>query len=229
MTGSRTFYRMRNNDRKINATRDCACANSDLVRATLICVWIAVAGISAPVGAQSRDDYCGAGLPRVLTQPIDQARTGRYVNQTYGYSLAIPPGLQAYVAADGPERGFSILLSTEPLAFVRVDASYDVFYDITPAGVHQRDLSAIRLHDAVLEDSSLDAALAQEPARRSRMQLRCTAGNLLRAHEEIIALRRREIYRLDLQTTPERLGFDSRVLDALLRSWRWEPVAGPGR
>src|SRR5579872_2004746 len=155
MTSARTFYRMGNNDRKINATRDCSCATSDLVRATLFSSWIALAAIGAPVRAQSRDDYCGAGLPRMLAQSVDRTRTGRYVNTVYGYSVAIPAGLQAFVAPGGPERGFSILLSTEPLAFVRVDASYDVFYDITPAGVHQRDLNAIRLHDTVLQDSSL--------------------------------------------------------------------------
>lgn len=229
MTSAGTIYRMCNNDRKINGTRDCSCATSDLVRITLRWSLIAIAAISAPCGAQTRDDYCGADLPRALTQSVDQARSGRYVNQTYGYSVGIPSGMQAFVLPGGPARGFWVLLSTGPLAFVRVDASYDVFYDITPTAVHQRDLNAIRLHDVVLADSSLDAALSNEPARRSRMQLRCAVGGTLRAHEEVIALRRREIYRLDLQTTPERLAADSRVLDALVRSWRWEPVSGSAR
>ncbi len=219
---------MCNNDRKINAARDCPCAISDLVRGTLISSCIVLALMSAPSNAQLRQDYCGAELPGGLAQPADQARTGRYVNPLYGYSVAIPAGLQAWVAASGPERGFSMLLSREPLAFIRVDASYDVFYDITPVGVHQRDLNTIRLHDVLLDDRSADVALAQEPARRSSMRLRCAAGGL-RAHEEIIALRRREIYRLDLQTTPERLDADGRVLDALVRSWRWESLRGAGR
>jgi hypothetical protein len=37
-------------------------------------------------------------------------------------------------------------------------------------------------------------------------------------------LRNREIYRLDLQSTPERYGQDVRYLDAMLKSWRWEAL-----
>ena len=67
----------------------------------------------------------------------------------------------------GPERGFVIVLSQLPRAYLRVDASYDAFYDINPAGVHQRDLNAIRLHDAVLTDE----AAASFAVSRSRWTL----------------------------------------------------------
>jgi hypothetical protein len=43
-------------------------------------------------------------------------------------------------------------------------------------------------------------------------------------HEAVIVVRRREIYRLDLQSTPDRLAQDQRQLDAMIRSWRWEAI-----
>jgi len=191
--------------------------------------WIVLLVASAPGHAQSRDDYCGTAVPAVLEQQAARARSGRYVNAMYGYSVDIPPGTEAFPNPGETERGFSILLSRAPLALLRVDASYDVFYDLTPGGVHLRDLNTIRLHDALLDDQSADAVLALEPARRSRMQLRCSASGELRAHEEIITVRRREIYRIDLATTPERLAIDSRVMDHLVKSWRWEPVRAADR
>jgi hypothetical protein len=174
--------------------------------------------------AQTRAGYCGVSLPPVLSQQADRARAGRYVNQTYGYSVDIPRGLQAFASPTGQERGFVVLLSTEARAFVSVDAAYDVFFDITPAGVHQRDLNTVSLHDAVLADESADARLAGEPARRSLMRLRCNDSSDPRVHEEIISVRNREIYRLDLQTTPERSSADRTVLESMLKSWRWEAV-----
>jgi hypothetical protein len=40
-------------------------------------------------------------------------------------------------------------------------------------------------------------------------------------------VRNREIYRLNLQTLPERYADDVKVLDALLRSWRWQAIVAP--
>jgi hypothetical protein len=163
-------------------------------------------------------------LPPVLAQPPERGRIGRYVNRAYGYSVGIPAGMRALTAPTGPERGFVILLSAEARAFISVDAAYDVFYDITPAGVHQRDRNTISLHDAVLADDTGDISLAGEAARRSLMRLRCHDSSDPRTHEAIIAVRNREIYRLDLQTTPERSSSDQIALESMLKSWRWEVV-----
>jgi len=173
--------------------------------------------------AQSRGDYCG-GDPAGVDQPTKTAHVGRYVNQTYGYSVTIPTGITAFTEASGPQRGFVIGLSVTPLALLRVDAYYDAFYDITAAGVHRRDLNAIRLHDAVLSDEDVDTALAHSPGGRYLMRLQCRGAPAVIVHEEIIVLRNREIYRLDLQTTPDRYAQDVRYLNAMLRSWRWEAI-----
>jgi len=55
-----------------------------------------------------------------------------------------------------------------------------------------------------------------------RLQCRGTAEPLM--HEEIIVVRNREIYRLDLQSSPGRFQRDLRQLETMLRSWRWEAL-----
>ncbi|HEY6451697.1 MAG TPA: hypothetical protein VIX87_03785 [Steroidobacteraceae bacterium] len=171
---------------------------------------------------QSREAYCGAALLADFDPAADRAHSGRYVNSTYGYSVTIPPGLTAVTSASGPERGFMIRLSTAPRAFLSVDASYDAFYDITAAGVHRRDLNTIDLHDAVLEDAVAAATLAHSAGGRYRMRVQCRGHSSVGVHEEVIVLRKREIYRVDLQSTPERYAQDERLLEAVLKSWRWE-------
>lgn len=180
--------------------------------------------IAQTATAQLRDDYCGDALPPGFDLAPNQGHTGRYVNHTYGYSVEIPAGQVAFTSASGPERGFVIALSPPLHAFLRVDASYDVFYDITADGVHRRDVGAIRFHHTLLDDQSLSATLAQVAGGRYRMHLKCRNANDVAVHEEVIVLRNREIYRLDLQTSPDRYAADLRLLDAMLRSWRWEAL-----
>ena len=179
---------------------------------------------SLAVHAQGRDSFCGRGLPPGFEAAAQRARSGRYVNPAYGYSVEIPAGLTAVVSLASPQRGFVVPLSDSPLAYLRVDAAYDAYYDITPAGVHQRDLNTIRLHDAVLGDEAAAESLSRERGGRFSVRLQCRGDVDIVVHEAVIVVRRREIYRLDLQSTPERLAKDRRQLDAMVRSWRWEPI-----
>jgi len=43
----------------------------------------------------------------------------------------------------------------------------------------------------------------------------------------VIVVRNREIYRVNLQTLPERYVADVKLLDALLRSWHWQAITAP--
>jgi hypothetical protein len=130
------------------------------------------------------------------------------------------------VSATGPERGFGIVLSWAPRAFLRVDAAYDAFFDINSQGVHRSDLSAIRLHDKVLEDEPSAYTLAQKQGGRYLTRVQCDNDSQIYVHDDVIVLVNREVYRLNLQTTPERYTADVQILNAMLRSWRWQtPVA----
>jgi hypothetical protein len=177
---------------------------------------------SAAIG-QTRQEFCGLVPPPGFDQAPNVAHTGRYVNATYGYSVRIPAPLVGFTSASGPERGFGIVLSWTPRAFLRVDASYDVFYDLTANGVHRSDLNAVRVHDTLVADAAAAAALDSAPGGHYRFQLRCSGDPSLYVIENILVVRRREVYRLQLQTTPERFDRDHRVLEQLARSWRWQP------
>ena len=166
-------------------------------------------------------DFCGKFPAAGFDQPPNQPRSGHYVNAEYGYSLVIPPGLNGYVSAQGPERGFGIVLSWTPRAFLRVDAAYDAFFDITPQGVHRSDLTTIRLHDTVVEDQPASFTLAQKQGGRYLTRVRCGSDPQIFIHDQVIVMVNREIYRLDLQTVPERYDDDVRVINAMLQSWQW--------
>jgi hypothetical protein len=215
---------MKRNNRKINAAVRQSSKSPDLCRTAAICALAlsALGAVAAP--AQSRDDFCGRELPQGFDPAPERTRSGRYVNAAYGYSVDIPAGLAAVISAVGPERGFLIALSAMPRAYLRVDAGYDAFYDITPAGVHHRDLNTIRLHDGVVGDEPADVSLSRVAGGRFLMRLQCRDAEEPVVHEAVIVVRRREIYRLDLQSTPDRLAQDRRQLDAMIRSWRWETI-----
>lgn len=147
---------------------------------------------------------------------------GRYVNAQYGYSVVIPPNLTGYVSAQGPERGFAIVLSWNPRAVVRVEAAYDAFFDITAQGVHRSDLAGIRLHDAVIDDQSATLKLARKEGGRYLTRVRCGSDPQIYVHDTVIVMVNREIYRLGLQTLPERYDTDVKVINAMLQSWQWQ-------
>lgn len=178
-------------------------------------------GVSAAL-AQS-ESYCADFDSGAVRSASARIYTGRYSNPAYGYAVTIPPGLSGYVSAAAAPRGFFILLSATPRALLRVDAAYDALYDITAAGVHTRNLMDVRLFDRLLADHSEPYSLAAVAAGRYRMQVLCRGKPSPYLFDEIIAVRNREIYRLDLQTEPQRAAQDETLLEAMARSWSWIP------
>ncbi len=54
------------------------------------------------------------------------------------------------------------------------------------------------------------------------MRLQCRGASDMVVHEAVIVIRSREIYRLDLQSTPDRLSQDRRQLEVIdPLGWRW--------
>src|ERR1700733_1151862 len=188
---------------------------------------IALCALAAAGAARAGDEFCGTAPTAGFDQPPNRAHTGRYLNAVYGYSLAIPAPLSAYSQSGVAERGFGIVLSWTPRAYLSVDAAYDVYYDISAEGVHRRDINAIRLHDVVAGDQSSAVSLAQAAGGRYLTRVQCAGSPQVYIHDDVIVVRNREIYRLNLQSVPERYAADVKVLDAMLRSWRWQLNAQP--
>jgi len=190
------------------------------VAALALCGAAAQSALAGSLDAQ----YCGAVPAPGFDLPPNHAHTGRYVNDVYGYAVTIPVGLIGYSSAHGPQRGFGIVLSWAPRAYLRVDAAYDAFYAITADGVHLRDVVGVRLFDTLLSDQKTPAALAHVPGGRYLIRVRCPGSGQVYLHDDVIVMRRREIYRLDLQTVPSRYASDVKLLDAMLPTWQWVTV-----
>jgi hypothetical protein len=193
-------------------------------------IWIrgaacALAAMSSVAAAKA--EFCGTAPAGGFDQPPNPAHAGHYRNQVYGYSLAIPNALSGFTPAGGPERGFGIVLSWMPRAYLSVDAGYDAYYDISAEGVHRRDVNAVRLHDQLLSDQAANYALAGTAGGRYVMRVQCAGDARIFIHDDVIVVRNREIYRLHLQSVPERYAGDVKVLNALLRSWRWQAPGKP--
>jgi hypothetical protein len=192
---------------------------------TWFCVFACVLGAAAT--ANARGEFCGTQPAAGFDLPPNHSYTGHYLNQLYGYSVDIPAPLSGHAQAQGPERGFGIVLSWMPRAYLRVDAAYDAYFDISADGVHRRDLNAIRLHDQVLEDRAAGWSMSHAVGGRYVTRVQCAGDAQVYIHDDVIVVRNREIYRLNLQSVSERYDRDVKVLDAMLRSWRWQGVQAP--
>jgi hypothetical protein len=178
-------------------------------------------GPSGAALAAQNDPFCGPGLLRGLGEPANPAHRGSYANVPYRYAVTIPEGLTGYTRAGAAPRGFTILLSDA--GDLRVDAAYDALYDITAAGVHTRDAMDVRLLDRLVADQAEPYVLAGLAGGRYRMQVLCPGSGMVHVFDDVIVVRNREIYRVELQTTPRRIAQDEALLQQLLASWRWLP------
>jgi hypothetical protein len=186
----------------------------------------AAAALWLLASAARADSPCGT-VPALSAPPAAVARTGLYRNVVYGYALRLPASLTAWVIPGSAERGFSVMLAGAPPAYLRVDASYDTFYDVTPVAVHRRDLDTRRLHVAALADEPpAKTALGGAAGWRFVTHVRCGAGNDY-IDDDTIVIRRREIYRVQLHSADGRYAEDLKLLRGLTHSWRWLPVSTP--
>lgn len=204
-----------------------AAAVALLITLAIVVAIVTGMGNRQPAAASTRaagaDSYCQRFQSDTRVSASAQPRRGRYANPTYGYAVTIPDGLAGYAPAAAAARGIVIALSGQPRALLRVDAAYDALYDITAAGVHTRDSVDVRLFDRLISNAAQAFSLAGVAGGRYRMQILCRGDSNPYVLESIIVLRHREIYRLDLQTRPNRLRQDDALLEAMAGSWSWIP------
>ena len=185
--------------------------------------WVGIRRLPVSSSAPGAHSYCRRFRADTLVSASAQPRRGYFANPTYGYAVTIPDGLVGYPPVGAAARGIVVALPGQPRALLRADAAYDALYDITAAGVHTRDSVDVRLFDRLISDEAQPFSLAGVPGGRYRMKILCRGESSPYVFEAIIVVRRREIYRLDLQTRPDRLRQDEASLEAMAGSWRWTP------
>jgi hypothetical protein len=79
----------------------------------------------------------------------------------------------------------------------------------------------------MVSDQASSYSLARAAGGRYLTRVQCAGDAQIYIHEDVIVMRNREIYRLNLQSVPERYATDVKVLNAMLRSWRWEAIRKP--
>jgi hypothetical protein len=182
-----------------------------------------ISGAAANAAVAQADPFCGPGLVAGLSLAPNPAHAGRYANPLYRYAVTVPAGLTGYTGVAAAPRGFTVPLGGAVAADLRVDAAYDALYDVTAAGVHTRDTMNVRLFDRLVSDHAEPASLDGAPGGRYRMQVMCPGSTQIHVFDDVIVMRNREIYRLELQTTPQRAPQDELLLEQMLASWRWLP------
>ncbi|HEX4052098.1 MAG TPA: hypothetical protein VHY19_14595 [Steroidobacteraceae bacterium] len=204
-----------------------AAAIALLVTAVIVVAIIFGAGnrqlATASRSVVGRDSYCRGFAADTAVSAVTQPQRGRYANPVYGYAVTIPNGRAGFAPAGAPARGIVIPLANQPHALLRVDAAYDALYDITAAGVHTSDRVDVQLFDRLLSDQAQPFSLGGIQGGRYRMQVLCRGASRPYEFESIIVIRKREIYRLDLQTQTDRLRQDESLLEAMAGSWSWIP------
>jgi hypothetical protein len=204
-----------------------AAAVALLVTVALVVAIVGGTGNREPAGtsrsAAAAQSYCRRFAADTLVSASAQPMRGRYTNSLYGYAVTLPDHRAGYAPAAAPARGLVIAVSGKPSALLRVDAAYDALYDITAAGVHTRDRVDVGLFDRLQSDEAQPFSLAGVPGGRYRMAVLCRGDSRPYVFESIIVVRKREIYRLDLQTRMQRLRQDEALLEAMAGSWSWIP------
>ena len=182
-----------------------------------------ITGSADNAAAAQADPFCGPSLVAGLSLAPNPAHAGPYANPLYRYAVTVPAGLTGYTPVTAAPRGFIVPLAGATAADLRVDAAYDAMYDVTAAGVHTRDTMNVRLFDRLLSDHAEAASLDGAPGGRYQMQVICPGSTQIHVFDDVIVMRNRELYRLELQTTPQRAPQDEVLLEQMLTSWRWLP------
>jgi hypothetical protein len=163
---------------------------------------------------------------------FDGPETSRFAgltyNPNYGYSVIIPKGLVGHSAAPpAPYHGFGIILSWEPRSYLYVDGSYNSLELETLGKVEAQYLEWLK------EESKKIISVKQSVTKLGPLQARryvalhtCpkVSGDFIDDYTFAFNKGRDIIYTVALLTTAERYKKDKRVLEAILKSWKLQPI-----
>ena len=162
------------------------------------------------------------------TKPV--SLTGRYFNETYGFSVLIPEGFTGLMnPAPFPNHGFCISLTPTLEANISIDSSYDVFFWTSLEEALSKEIGFVKPKGAeALAVEHSFTHLNNLKAIRAIVKYKTQATNEIRLQEIIVALRKSNkegvVYTVLLETSEPRYLQDSKTLAQLLQTWKYHPM-----
>lgn len=177
--------------------------------------------------ALSNLTYCTAAR----TSSVDSGQASRYDNQTYGYSLIVPPGLTAISErSPSPQHGIKLPTSANPLEFIWTDGSFNVASWLTlkdGSDAHLKwlaeDMQAVML---LRQDS---VALGPLKASRTVLQYEDPATKTAMIEDFLLAMRDVKgevsiVYTIGLRTKRNDYDKQKGLLDDTISGWELRPI-----
>jgi hypothetical protein len=173
--------------------------------------------------ASNQPEQCTVVPAHLLQEPrVSFSKT--YTNESWGFVVAIPPGLTGYDQVTPPHHGIWFLLGTPPHAFVVAFGEANSLEFTSPRAAAEFNRKILREEGTDVVSSSLDPArLESLPAARVETHYRCSGDRTRHVVVSVIALDPKKSirYEVSLRTTVERLKEDRQVLETILRSWTY--------
>lgn len=154
--------------------------------------------------------------------------TGQTYNPNYGYSVIIPKGLVGHNSPPpAPYHGFGIILSWEPRAYLYVDGSYNSLDLESLDKVKAQNLEWLKQESKkIISVKHSVSKLGPLQAKRYVALHICpkASGEFIDDYTFAFSKGKDIIYTVALLTTADRYKKDQRVLEAILKTWKLEPI-----
>lgn len=162
--------------------------------------------------------------PKGLTSDKFREYRGLYENKAYGYSVVIPGNLVGYDGANPfYQHGFGITLGKNPQSYVLVNGEPNSLEFAHPVAAAHRFLKYLHKHGAKVKSSKItESQLGHLKAVRLAVTYTCPGSMQRYVRISVIAISpdKGTLYEIALYSHSGRIGYDSTVLDALVKSWK---------
>lgn len=199
------------------------------MKAYLLIVYIVI-GLVSPLSGQALECDDSSGFKQLMAGP-PQSRykyRGRYVNLASGYSVRIPNGMTGYDGrGQSRHNGFALGVgkTTQGVIFVAGDPN-SIEYK-TPREAAMGEVEIVRESGSLIESQTIsDSRLGALDAARVVVTYRCKGSGERWVQSSVVALspEKEFVYSLQMYVRADRYPSYQKVMDQLIRSWRFIPV-----
>jgi hypothetical protein len=175
-------------------------------------------------GSYSQSSPCEL-VPKSLLQEPRSEWKGHYVNEPYTYSLEIPERLTGYAEVPpAPLHGFGIPLGEAPQSYIYVGGEANAYDYEVPVDAALAHLRYMRQDNKAVESATISQSrLGRLPAVRMIITYSCPRSAVRYVQDSTFAIApgKSPLYEVTLLSLTSRYERDRRVLDQILRSWKY--------